>query len=220
MYQFYLDGVMLPVAPKEMTTKIKNQNKTTTLINGEEINFIKSAGLTEIEFDVLLPNKKYPFAVYENNVFQGAKYYLDHIEKLKKSKKPFLFLLLRIQDNGEDLYDNADAYYTLEEYTIEENAENGVDAEVSIKLKQYRAFATGANQINIEQKNGEIVATTQKQRQTTKQTPKTYTVQKGDCLWNICKKELGDGTKYQEIAQKNGITTPNLIYLGQVIELE
>ena len=55
-----------------------------------------------------------------------------------------------------------------EEYTIEENAENGVDAEVSIKLKQYRAFATGANQINIEQKNGEIVATVQKQRQTTK----------------------------------------------------
>ena len=113
MYQFYLDGVMLPVAPAKMTTKIKNQNKTTTLINGEEINFIKSAGLTEIEFDVLLPNKKYPFAVYENNLFQGAKYYLDHIEKLKKRKKPFLFLLLRIQDNGEDLYDNADAYYTL-----------------------------------------------------------------------------------------------------------
>ena len=45
-------------------------------------------------------------------------------------------------------------------------------------------------------------------------------MQKGDCLWNICKKELGDGTKHQEIAQKNGITTPNLIYLGQVIELE
>ena len=28
MYQFYLDGVMLPVAPAKMTTKIKNQNKT------------------------------------------------------------------------------------------------------------------------------------------------------------------------------------------------
>ena len=69
--------------------------------------------MTEIEFNVLLLNKKYPFAVYENNVFQEAKYYLDRIEKLKKSKKPFLFLLLRIQDNEEDLYDNADAYYTL-----------------------------------------------------------------------------------------------------------
>ncbi len=55
-----------------------------------------------------------------------------------------------------------------EEYSIEENAENGVDAKVSIKLKQYRAFTIGVNQINIEQKNGEIVATAQKQRQTTK----------------------------------------------------
>ena len=48
------------------------------------------------------------------------------------------------------------------------DAENGVDAKVSIKLKQYRAFTIGVNQINIEQKNGEIVATVQKQRQTTK----------------------------------------------------
>ena len=55
-----------------------------------------------------------------------------------------------------------------EEYSIEENAENGVDAKVSIKLKQYKTFTIVVNQINIEQKNGEIVATVQKQRQTTK----------------------------------------------------
>ena len=55
---------------------------------------------------------------------------------------------------------------------------------------------------------------------TSKKTAKSYTVQKGDTLWNICKKELGDGAKYQEIAQKNSITTPNNIQVGQVIQLE
>jgi len=35
MYQFYLDGELLPVAPEKLTVKIGNQNKTLTLINGE-----------------------------------------------------------------------------------------------------------------------------------------------------------------------------------------
>ncbi|MBR4934415.1 MAG: LysM peptidoglycan-binding domain-containing protein, partial [Anaerotignum sp.] len=47
----------------------------------------------------------------------------------------------------------------------------------------------------------------------------TYTVQKGDCLWNIAKKQLGDGTKYRQIAEKNGISDPNKIYPGQVLKL-
>lgn len=48
---------------------------------------------------------------------------------------------------------------------------------------------------------------------------KTYVVKKGDNLWNICKKELGDGSKFGELAKKNGISNPSLIYPGQVIKL-
>ena len=46
-----------------------------------------------------------------------------------------------------------------------------------------------------------------------------YTVQRGDSLWSIAKKQLGDGTKYKEIARKNGIANPNRIYPGQVLKL-
>ena len=44
----------MPVAPSKLQLKIKNQNKTVTLINESEVNIIKSAGLTEITFDLLL----------------------------------------------------------------------------------------------------------------------------------------------------------------------
>lgn len=48
---------------------------------------------------------------------------------------------------------------------------------------------------------------------------KTYTVQRGDCLWMIAKKYLGDGALYPQIAALNGLANPNLIYPGQVIRL-
>lgn len=47
----------------------------------------------------------------------------------------------------------------------------------------------------------------------------TYTVVKGDCLWNIAKKFYGSGLKYTLIynANKGIIKNPSLIYPGQVL---
>lgn len=225
MYQYYIDGVMLPIAPASMDTNINNKNTTITLLNGEEINIVKSAGLSDVSFTALLPNKEYPFTIYEGGSFQSAQYYLDLLERLKLSQKPFLFLVIRTDESGNVVYrggddDDKEPYYTLEEYTIKENAEEyGTDCGVELSLKQYRSYATATGSIQIDQNSQ--TATVQKQRDTTsKQNSKSYTVQKGDTLWNICKKELGDGSKYQQIAQKNGITTPNNIHVGQVIQLE
>ena len=67
-YKFYLGDILLPVSPSKITWKYGNQNKTTTLINYSEINIIKPMGLTEFTFDALLPNVKYPFAIYEQLV--------------------------------------------------------------------------------------------------------------------------------------------------------
>lgn len=78
----------MPVAPSKLQLKIKNQNKTVTLINESEVNIIKSAGLTEITFDLLLPDRRYPFAQYPDG-FKRAGYYLEKIEKLKTDEKPF-----------------------------------------------------------------------------------------------------------------------------------
>lgn len=50
---------------------------------------------------------------------------------------------------------------------------------------------------------------------------KTYTVKKGDCLWNIAKAHYGKGSDYTKIynANKDKIKNPNLIYPGQVLKL-
>lgn len=47
----------------------------------------------------------------------------------------------------------------------------------------------------------------------------SHTVKKGDTLWAIAKKYLGDGKKYTQIASENNIKNPNLIYPGQVFKI-
>ena len=49
----------------------------------------------------------------------------------------------------------------------------------------------------------------------------TYTVVKGDCLWNIAKSFYGAGYKWSTIyeANKDIISNPHLIFVGQVLEI-
>jgi LysM repeat protein len=49
----------------------------------------------------------------------------------------------------------------------------------------------------------------------------SYTVVKGDCLWNIAKKFYGKGSLYTKIynANKDKIKNPSLIYPGQVLTI-
>lgn len=49
--------------------------------------------------------------------------------------------------------------------------------------------------------------------------PADYIVQEGDTLWSIAERAYGDGSKYTELAEKNGLGNPELIYPGQRIML-
>lgn len=49
-------------------------------------------------------------------------------------------------------------------------------------------------------------------------TTKTHTVVKGDTLWQIAKKYLGNGARYTEIKKLNGLTS-DVIKVGQVLKI-
>jgi nucleoid-associated protein YgaU len=226
MYSFYLNKILLPVPPSKMQVKINNKNKTMTLLNNGEINILKKAGLTEVTFDFLLPNVIYPFAIYKRNKFKDAEYFLDKIEKLKTKNKSFRFIVVRETQSGDELFDT-NMKVSIEDYTITDDATNGTDITVSIKLKQYKKYSTKTVAIIEPIVNTTTTITTPpvavnppvEQRPVEQPQPQTYTVVEGDCLWNICKQYLGDGSRYQEIADLNSIPNPNLIYPGQVIRL-
>lgn len=95
MYEMRIGGVLFPVTPGKISYRINSKNETITLINGGEVNIIKTPGLTEITVDeLLLPVQRYPFARYDGR-FCHARWYLEKIEKWKNSKKPVKLKITR-----------------------------------------------------------------------------------------------------------------------------
>ena len=218
MYSVFLDRLRLPVTPGKIETKIKNKNKTMTLLSGDEINILKTPGLTELEFEMLIPGVLYPFARYDNG-YKPPDYFLSKLESLKTDLAPFDFKISRV-NSGKLTYDN-NIRVSLEDYSITESADDGRDLKVKVKLKQYVDYGVKVKVLTQVSAGGTATVKAQQTPTRPSKTPaKTYTVKKNDTLWAICKKELGDGSKYPSIAKLNNIVNPNLIYPGQVIKFE
>lgn len=225
MYVFYLDGVAFPVAPEALKLKIKNQNKTVELASGMQLNILNAAGLTEIEFDALLPQVKYPFSCYPNG-FKGAEYYMSLLERLKNGKKPFRFIVSRAKPNGKKLFDT-NLLVSLEDYDIDEDVDEGMDVKVSIALKQYIPVSIRTIDLPAAPQPVEVPP---EQRAAPASSVRTYTVVHGDSMWAIAQKCMGNGSLYKQLYEMNREqidarnaqegTSKYTIYTGQVLRLE
>ena len=226
-YDFYLDGVQLPIPPPKLEIKVTNKNKTVDLINTGEVNILKKEGLSEISFEAEFTHNKLPFC---RGQFRDVQFFLSKLELLKTDCKPFQFIVSR--ELGNKVLFNTNMKVSLEEYNIVEDADNGSDVKVIIKLKQYRDYSTkklvlappknetGRPNVKIEPKRVDSVNATN---------TKTYTVKAGDSLWSICQKQLGNGSLYKKVYELNktmmdkankGKKVPKYtIYKGQVLRL-
>ena len=205
MYDVYLDKMLCPLPPKQIEVKIESKNKTIILINDGEVNLVKKAGLTEVSFDIILPNVPYPFARYKSG-FKRAKYFLKILERLKQRKTSFKFKVLRELPSGRPLH-NTSMRVTLESYTVKDDAEEGFDVAVSIKLRQFKPFGTKTVNIQPSAETGTpaSISKPEPQREATNapQTGQNYTVKKGDCLYNIAKRFYGNGAQWEKIYAAN-----------------
>ena len=155
-YDLYLGKMLMPITPSKISMAINNQNKTINLINDGELNLLKSAGLTDVQFTLLIPQVSYPFARYGDGGFVGASTYLDYFEQLKQAKQPFQFILSRCMPTGKALFDT-NMTVSLEDYTITEEAKNGFDLQVAISLKQYKHYATKTISVEIPSPTAPII---------------------------------------------------------------
>lgn len=221
MYRFYFKQgnkqVLLPVTPSEIRTKTGNHNKTSYVLNIGEVSLLKKVGLQEVSFTLLLPNTRLSFVQVEDG-FHPPSYFLDTFYEMKASKEPIQFIIFRKLADGTQLF-CGNMEMSFEEYSILERGGEQGDFWVEIHLKEYKK----AQSIRFDVKNNGGSASVSEVRSVEAKskgvTAQSYTVKKGDTLWEISKKQLGDGARFAEIAKKNNIADPNKIYPGQVLVL-
>ena len=211
--------MQIPIPPKELTTTINGKNETMDLLGKGEVNIIKPAGLTDISFKFLLPNSDYPFN--ESMLFKSkkAKYYIDELEKLKTTKTIFQFIVVRMKPGGQMLA-MTNMKCTLENYSIDEDADNGFDAYATVSLKQWKHW--GAKRIEVKtDKDGTAKGSVKQDRPTNnKAVASTAKVSRGQTLQQMVKKELGNTDNLFQIAALNKIAMPAVLGVGQVIQLK
>ena len=120
MYRLIIDGQYVPIPPEKISIKVDGDNKTMTLINLGEVNILRNPKLTEISFDLLLPNQYYPFAFYSDGKYKGA----DEYRYAPNDKKIFNTILT----------------VSLERLTITDSVSDGFDSRVSLEFKEYRKY--------------------------------------------------------------------------------
>lgn len=222
-YDMYLDTVLLPITPSKLKVTINNNNATYVLIDEGQINLLKKAKLSDVEFECCIPQVQYPFANYLSG-FQPASYFLEHFEKLKTKQEPFQFIVSRTMPNGTVLF-STNMKVSMESYTLTEDATTGLDITVKIKLKQYRDFGSQSCNISLSGADSSGASTATITTETTRggsttgnnpssSLPTTHTIQSGDTLWAIAKQAYGDGALYTLIASANNLSNPNSVPIG------
>lgn len=201
-YDVFFDKYfVLPFAPPSMKISVGSRNETITLINEGEVNILKSPSLVEVEFEMRLPQQQYPFA----RALKPVRYYMDVLKKLKAEKRPFQFIVVRSTPSGRVLFDT-NLTMVVEEYTMDEDSEEGLDVLVDVKLKQYKSYGLKTAVIKTQtttSKPVSTVSTTVTRPSTNSNSGSVYVVKSGDCLWNIAKSKYGDGSQWTKIYNAN-----------------
>ncbi len=164
-YDFYLDKILLPVAPDKLIISSKSGNRTINLINEGQASIIKKPELADIEFECLLPAERYPFARYPDG-FKKPSFYIGKLAELKEAERAFQFIVTRKGAAGAPLF-STNMTVTLEDYRLSESAGDLFDVTADIRLRQYREFK--ARVIKIE--DNKTQATAERAPSTVQQAP-------------------------------------------------
>ncbi|AZV59118.1 LysM peptidoglycan-binding domain-containing protein [Clostridium sp. AWRP] len=208
------EKLRLPVPPGNYSIKGSNNNSSFSVENFGEVSFLGKTNLCEIGvIETFFPNKNYTFCQYLE--FPKPWDCVNLIEKWRVSGKPIRYIITDTPIN---------IACSIESFEYKENDGTG-DISFSLQLKEYRIIDATTRKFN-SLSNGyqnvtflaaDIAAVNK--RPIDKQTPTQYTVKKGDTLYLIAKKVYGDGSKWQELAEKNLIKDPTDIPEGTVLKL-
>ncbi|MCX4265203.1 MAG: LysM peptidoglycan-binding domain-containing protein, partial [Firmicutes bacterium] len=195
--------------PQTFQTKNGSNNSSVNIAGLGEIIIMQSRPALRFSFSSFFPAAGFPGLQVAS--LTPPLELIQKINEWKAGREPVHFIATAC---------GVDLYVAIEDFNYSEQGGDPGTYQYSITLKEYREITTRQVKVDVPT----ATATVQKEEPRVDNTvqPKTYTVKKGDCLWNIAKKLYGNGADYSKIYSANkGVIggNPNLIYPGQVLTI-
>jgi len=216
------DRFRFPMLPQNINVKTGAIFQNYTVLWAGDIKLPTGSELTGFQWEGILPGevrKDEPYIREWTNPHGAQSLWSEWREKRKK-----LRLLVTETPINHDVY--------LERYTVDYKWGYGdYSYNISfVQAKDLKVYVSGSDGGAGDSAGGSAggnntTANTAADRPQGQERPEppaaeTYTVKKGDCLWKIAQKLMGDGRRYPELYEANKDVignNPNLIYPGQTL---
>ena len=201
------EKIRLPVLPEVINIKKGAMNTSVKIQGLGEVVIKQDPAAVIISFSSFFPATHFPGVQVKD--LTPPSDLKDKITIWQKSTKPVHLVVTST---------TITLFVTIEDFTYFERGGDVGTLHYTLTLKEYREVS--ARQVTVEDKVAKLPASVPT-RVDNRAPEKTHTVVKGDNLWTIAAKTLGNGSRYTEIFELNQdiIKNANLIYPGQVLKL-
>jgi len=200
-----------PVLPEKVKVSYGSSHDKMKVCGVGEVTIMQDSDAANISFSAFFPKLYFSGCDYRD--IPDPNEAVGIILGMKEGKKPARFTITGGM--------NVSMYVTIAKFETEEQGGDAGTIHFSISLKEYREVRI--RQIKVQASTRKATISAPAARTDTSSTgSRSYTVVKGDCLWNIAKRFYGSGSKYTVIYNANKSViggNPNRIYPGQVLTI-
>ena len=214
------EGFRIPINPARIELGDRGKTQTYDVVGLGEVSVLKGRQLTEFAWSSEFPGQRYPWVV--TDVLPPSPF--DYVAMLLRwwdTKRPIRFVFV-----GPTFEINEAV--SIEDFRWSESAGAEGDIAYTIRLKRYQFFAAQrvvpvqpAAAAQVDSPAPVQLAKQPPARPDERVPPATYTLAPGDTLWMVAQRVLGDGSRWREIQELNGISDAEVkrLPVGLVLRL-
>lgn len=194
------DVLELPWPLQEHSLDNEHNTYTFNTINKGEVLAIGKKKLRAMTINSTFPAHQYPFLFTKD--FPSPDECIAKINKWKLKNKPIRVIIVDTDIN---------LAMAIENFTYgRENMDGSGDVVFTLNLREYSYLNMERSRVP-DRTSG--LSPRPDERQPREESI-NHTVKAGDTLWDLADKHLGDGGRWREIAEVNGVTDPRALQIG------